>query len=499
MLHAIFSFGSSLGNELFFVLFLPWLIWEFDVEVARRSMLCWAVLYVSGCWLVARRLRLDPRVPTLTPPHPSPPRPQYVGQVAKDVCLLPRPRAARRINAAGLCAACCRARPQSNLVSLSSNSDGTWSSPDARGVICLEVHYAAEYGMPSTHAMNSLGLPWAVYFWAARSGRFTGSLVALGAWAAAYTLTSTISRLYMGVHSHADIAVGLFLGVCVLVAHLAVGAQIDEWIISGVWFAAPVISAATVALMWAYPKPRPWRSTPGDTALVVAATMGVLATAAWDAAAMHDAAAPERTFTIPSSPARMLLMLPRVAVGWAALLGTRAVVKPLSMWLFSVIVQAVSGDEWGSQADVDSGSRVGDTPAHLLGGTVDDSALTPAQAASPCLMGGAEDAGSLRRRPVGAADGGATVGDNKTRGAAPDAAAASSSESVDSGLANAPPHIKVPPPSPSQYSPDKQVRVPPAQRYAIEIPTKIAVYASLGFVALYVVPKVYDALGLVPR
>ena len=66
ILHPIFAFGSSLGNEAFFVLFLTWMIWELDFEVARRSMLCWAAL----CVLRARaraRAAPRPRARTLTP------------------------------------------------------------------------------------------------------------------------------------------------------------------------------------------------------------------------------------------------------------------------------------------------------------------------------------------------------------------------------------------------------------------------------------------------
>ena len=74
ILHPIFSLGSSMGNELFVLTFFPMLIWEFDYEVARRTMICWSCVY-------------------------------YLGQVLKDICQLPRPPVSVKVQAANLTAA----------------------------------------------------------------------------------------------------------------------------------------------------------------------------------------------------------------------------------------------------------------------------------------------------------------------------------------------------------------------------------------------------------
>jgi len=40
------------------------------------------------------------------------------------------------------------------------------------------------------------------------------------------------------------------------------------------------------------------------------------------------------------------------------------------------------------------------------------------------------------------------------------------------------------------------VAVPPDQRYAIELPTKCLVYGGIGFMTMYVVPRVFEVLGI---
>ena len=47
-LHALFTFGAALGNEITFILFLPYLFWEYDVVIARRVVMLWGLLYYVG-------------------------------------------------------------------------------------------------------------------------------------------------------------------------------------------------------------------------------------------------------------------------------------------------------------------------------------------------------------------------------------------------------------------------------------------------------------------
>lgn len=199
-IHAIFVAGAALGNELFFITFLPALFWFVDFNVGRRVVTAWAFAY-------------------------------WVGQVLKDSLKLPR--------------------------------------PDKEVVIQLEHHYAAEYGMPSTHAMNAILMPFYILY--LLDDRIQHGHVTLLALAMLWLVLCTLSRLYMGVHSVPDILVGLGIGLICLALGVGYGAVIDDLIFTSTWSwaAIPVVCCLAVAL---YPRPNHWVNSPGDTAIIIGGT-----------------------------------------------------------------------------------------------------------------------------------------------------------------------------------------------------------------------------------
>lgn len=49
-LYYLFTFGTELGNELFYITFFPFVMWNVDTFVARRIILVWAwVMYLGQC------------------------------------------------------------------------------------------------------------------------------------------------------------------------------------------------------------------------------------------------------------------------------------------------------------------------------------------------------------------------------------------------------------------------------------------------------------------
>ncbi|KAL0969034.1 hypothetical protein UPYG_G00221810 [Umbra pygmaea] len=49
-LYYLFSFGTELGNELFYITFFPFIIWNVDAYVGRRLILVWVwVMYLGQC------------------------------------------------------------------------------------------------------------------------------------------------------------------------------------------------------------------------------------------------------------------------------------------------------------------------------------------------------------------------------------------------------------------------------------------------------------------
>lgn len=203
-LHLLFTFGAALGNELFYILFLPFLFWSVDAYLARRVILLWVFMY-------------------------------YVGQAVKDIFRLPRPP----------------------------------SPPTAK----LEIHYDTEYGLPSTHVMSAITLPFYVLFISQQrlDYNFYVGLVVAFSW----FLVVTCSRLYMGVHSIPDIIAGAILGFCCLMICVLFGHEIDLWMMTSKY--VPVVTISVALLLVAiYPAPEKWTNAYGDTTIVVGVATGVV-------------------------------------------------------------------------------------------------------------------------------------------------------------------------------------------------------------------------------
>jgi len=537
VLHPIFSVGSSMGNELFFLTFFPLVILGFDFEVARRTMVCWSAIY-------------------------------YVGQVLKDVLQLPRPPVAVKLPRDHLCAACparcggawCGGRTGAPAAAAAAptalvkdaKSGDIFSS--LKGVVCLEPHYSAEFGLPSTHAMCSVGLPWSLVAWTKRSGRFEGDPWPLIAFAVFYTFATTFSRPYMGVHSPADIVSGLLLGFAILALHLGVGAAVDSWVVNSpsAPLALPIVLLALVAL---YPHPAKWKSSPGDTVLVIASTTGVLTAAAVDAALAGGAAraglVQGAPFSLPSlarllDVTHLLKFLARVLTIVSACALCRAVVKPVCVQLLVLLL----GPAYGDPEEIAAGFRVGDTPMHIIKGTgipapspggfaagggssSSSSRSSSSRSAhpSPDLPRSSAASSSAPAPPITSSEGGETAPQSARSAAqsAPEetlldgasgaaaagrAVEAAAAAAVQPGLEGggeekvgelqggkpALPRLKMERGESlsikSPTSPRALVPVPPEQRYGIELPTKVVVYGAMGFIIAFVCPKLFVALDI---
>jgi len=137
-----FRAASVLGEEVTFVLLLPFLWWHFVTELAESVVFLWCF----SC---------------------------YVGHILKDLLQLPRPY--------------------------------------ANTVVRLEHHHECEYGLPSTHAIAATTLPLCIAFHCYNYGLFD-PLVYVPL-AVLFWLSVCLSRIYLGVHSPADLFWGTVVGV----------------------------------------------------------------------------------------------------------------------------------------------------------------------------------------------------------------------------------------------------------------------------------------------
>ncbi|XP_067943578.1 sphingosine-1-phosphate phosphatase 2-like isoform X2 [Watersipora subatra] len=229
----------------------------------------------------------------------------YVGQALKDIIRLPRP-----------------------------------ASPP---VVRMEKRYELEYGMPSTHAMIGLAFPWAfLYFTIQRYEVNSNTFIALGV---IWCLCVCLSRLYLGMHSVADVIAGLALATLLMFFIIPALDIVDEFQLKHPY--APIVMIiVTVLAALMYPRIDEWSTCRGDTMLILGVQVGV-ALASWmnyqNNFIPHDAEAlvgspPYHVKTPDLEWAKMALL--RMVIGYSSLFLTRAMMKQmtykLSCWLYKL-------------------------------------------------------------------------------------------------------------------------------------------------------------------
>ncbi|CAN0268721.1 unnamed protein product [Ectocarpus sp. 4 AP-2014] len=91
----------------------------------------------------------------------------------------------------------------------------------------------------------------------------------------AWSSAIATSRLYMGVHSIPDVLAGYLLGGFLLAFWLAFGGAVDAFIVGNPMAWLIVLGGAGGAIL-AYPCPKRWTNSFGDTAIIVATAAGFL-------------------------------------------------------------------------------------------------------------------------------------------------------------------------------------------------------------------------------
>ena len=93
--------------------------------------------------------------------------------------------------------------------------------------VCVDEHVAQQFGFPSTHSAHAISQAWLL----AREALLFGANPAIFVWglAAAHTVHVCTSRLYLGVHSLADVVGGLSVGtLCIALLEVS-GREADAF------------------------------------------------------------------------------------------------------------------------------------------------------------------------------------------------------------------------------------------------------------------------------
>jgi len=258
--HALFILGSTLGNEIFYITFFPFMFWNIDEYIARRLVFMWALL-------------------------------MYCGQSAKDVIQWPR--------------------------------------PPCPPVIAVEKRYQWEYGMPSTHAMVGVLIPFCIVYYS--YDRYQYPLPVGVVFLVCWCLLVCSSRMYLGMHSLQDIIAGLVFAIVLLVIVVPVlDIPTEEWVLTSP--SSPIFMVAIpMAMCIVYPTPPLQTDTRADTTMVIGTCVGVML-AAWARYAPTKVPDPYLGTPFPvriPGPDRIMTMICRFIFGILVLAPSRSFMKSL--------------------------------------------------------------------------------------------------------------------------------------------------------------------------
>lgn len=206
-----------------------------------------------------------------------------------------------------------------------------WPRPASPPVLRLEQRYALEYGMPSTHAMVGVAIPFGLLI--TSLPRYNLILWLSLSIALLWTSSICVSRLYLGMHSVLDIIAGILFTSLIMSLYLPVADFVDVFTLTHP-LAPVLVVGGTISAAVAYPSLDRWSTARGDTTVVIGTNAGVMV-GSW---LNHRLGYLKPAVEVP--PYEIIypafhdigLCLLRTCIGILILLATRAIVKLTVFW-----------------------------------------------------------------------------------------------------------------------------------------------------------------------
>ncbi|KAM3320498.1 lipid phosphate phosphatase delta [Capsicum chacoense] len=273
-LDALFSGLSCVVSVPFYTAFLPLLFWSGHCKLARQM-----TLLMAFC--------------------------DYIGNCIKDVVCAPRP-----------------------------------SSPPVRRITATEdeKENALEYGLPSSHTLNTLCLSGFLLQYILSYTQNDDAIAGLSGLAIVclFVFFIAVGRIYLGMHSLIDIIGGLIIGLAILASWLSVHKYIDDFVVLG-QNVSSFWAVLSFLLLFAYPTPQlPTPSFEFHTAFNGVA-LGIVIGVQQTYHQFHHESVP-RVFTphltVPAFLGRMI-------VGYPTILLVRFCSKALAKWMLPILANAL--------------------------------------------------------------------------------------------------------------------------------------------------------------
>jgi len=213
-----------------------------------------------------------------------------------------------------------------------------WPRPSMPPVVKLETKWALEYGMPSTHAMIGLAVPASVILFTMH--RYEYPFLLWVATAVTWCTLVCCSRMYMGMHTLADIVGGLTASSLLLLGLIPLVDSTDYFLLSSPLAPSVTLSLTVLAIVY-YPGSDRWTPARGDTVVVLGSYLGSHL-GNWlnfQCGLLGGSPGPPPYPILWPTLAQYGLTLVRVIIGGGIGVATRAVFKPTSYFTVCTILQ----------------------------------------------------------------------------------------------------------------------------------------------------------------
>merc|ERR1739838_287562 len=215
--------------------------------------------------------------------------------------------------------------------------------PSAPPVLRLDTKWVLEYGLPSTHAMVGVTMPFSIFAFSVTRYQLDWGWCL--AFAFLWCSIVCLSRLYLGMHSVMDIVCGVILAVGLMALILPWMDTLDHLALSHP--ASPFLCIIlTIAMVVWYPTTDRWTPARGDTTVIVGVGCGTLlgSWANYQLGIIREPLLPPPYTVIWPTVNMVGLSLLRTVVGLVLIVAVRASFKSLSFATICALLQVRADD-----------------------------------------------------------------------------------------------------------------------------------------------------------
>ncbi|XP_053612604.1 sphingosine-1-phosphate phosphatase 1-like [Plodia interpunctella] len=221
----------------------------------------------------------------------------------------------------------------------------------------LQTKWAIEYGMPSTHAMVGVSIPFSVLLYTMDRYQYPvhwGLFIAT-----AWCTLICISRIYLGMHSVLDIAAGLLLSTALLVVLIPTVDWLDGVLLASNYSPILVLAVSILVIVF-HPNADKWTPTRGDTTMIVSVCAGILA-GSWTNYQTGNMAPSEASppYEIIWPSVEMIgCTILRTILGFCGVLATRAFGKSISYAFVCALLGKDKNELRNSENSLDNKNKI---------------------------------------------------------------------------------------------------------------------------------------------